>query len=79
MTLDQLNAKIREIENRNTELATRKQMYKDTLKKEFNVETSDELRKILAQVEKERDAAKAQFEAGMKEVEEMLKEMGVAV
>lgn len=77
MTLDQIDTKLREAESHNTKLTERKQMYAERLKKEFGVESVDELRTMLANTEKQLGEKNSEYENLLAQAEAMLKAAGV--
>lgn len=77
MTLAQIDAKLKECEQHNTQLAARKAMYAERLKKEFGVETTEELRKLLEQAEEQLAAKEREYQAALAEAEELLRKAGV--
>ena len=79
MTLAQIDAKLREIETHNATLTTRKQVWAEGIKKEFGVETSAELKTMLAEVEWQLAAKNKEYEAALAEAEELLKKAGVTL
>lgn len=78
MTLQQIDAKLKEVETYNAQLTTRKQVWAEGVKKEFGVETSAELRTMLADVETQLKAKNEEYTAAVAEAEELLRKAGVA-
>ncbi len=79
MTLGQIDAKLKEVETHNATLTTRKQMWAEGVKKEFGVETSAELKTMLADVEGQLAAKNKEYEDAVAEAERLLKTAGVQV
>lgn len=77
MTLQQIDQKIKECETYNATLTTRKQVWAEGIKKEFGVETAEELKTMLAEVEGQLAAKNKEYEAAVAEAEELLKKAGV--
>lgn len=77
MTLQQIDAKIRECETYNAALTTRKQVWAEGVKKEFGVETSAELKTMLADVEAQLAVKNKEYDAALAEAERLLREAGV--
>ena len=77
MTLAQIDAKLKEAEQYNTQLAARKAMYAERIHKEFGVATSEELKELLAQVEEQLAQKTKEYEAALEEAEALLKKAGV--
>ena len=77
MTLAQIDAKLKEAEQYNTQLAARKAMYAERLQKEFGVSSVDELKAMLAEVEAQLKQKNAEYEAALAEAETLLKKAGV--
>ena len=77
MTLQQIDAKIKECETYNATLTTRKQVWAEGVKKEFGVETSAELRTMLADVEGQLAEKNKEYDAALAEAERLLKAAGV--
>ena len=77
MTLGQIDAKLKEVETHNATLTTRKQVWAEGVKKEFGVETSAELKTMLAEVEGQLAAKNKEYEASVAEAERLLKAAGV--
>ena len=78
MTLEQIDAKLKECENHNTQLTTRRAMYAERLQKEFGVATVGELKTLLEQVEDQLNQKQAEYEAALAEAENLLRKAGVA-
>ena len=78
MTLDQIDAMLKECENHNTQLTTRRAMYAERLQKEFGVATVDELKILLEQVEAQLKQKQAEYDAALAEAENLLRKAGVA-
>ena len=72
MTLAQIDAKLKEVENHNTTLTTRKQVWAEGIKKEFGVETSAELKAMLADVEGQLVEKNKEYDAAVAEAERLL-------
>lgn len=72
MTLAQIDAKLREIETHNATLTTRKQVWAEGIKKEFGVETSAELKAMLADVERQLAEKNKEYDAAVAEAERLL-------
>lgn len=77
MTLQEIDSKIKECETYNATLTTRKQVWAEGVKKEFGVETSAELKTMLADVEGQLAAKNKEYDAALAEAEELLKAAGV--
>jgi hypothetical protein len=77
MTLAQIDAKLKEVETYNATLTTRKQVWAEGVKKEFGVETSAELKTMLAEVEGQLVAKNKEYDAAVAEAERLLREAGV--
>ena len=77
MTLQQIDAKLKEVETFNANLTTRKEVWKEGVKKEFGVETSAELRGMLTDVEGQLAAKNKEYEEKVGEAERLLKAAGV--
>ena len=77
MTLGQFDAKLKEVETHNATLTTRKQVWAEGVKKEFGVETSAELKTMLADVEGQLAAKNKEYEEKVGEAERLLKAAGV--
>ena len=77
MTLEQIDAKLREADQHNAQLATRKQVWAEGVQKEFGVSTSEELKKMLADVEGQLVVKNAEYDKACAEAEELLKKAGV--
>ena len=73
MTLAQIDAKLREVETHNATLTTRKQVWAEGIKKEFGVETSAELKAMLADVERQLAEKNKEYDAAVAEAERLLK------
>ena len=78
MTLEQIDAKLKECENHNTQLTTRRAMYAERLQKEFGVATVDELKTLLEQVEVQLKQKQGEYDAALAEAENLLRKAGVA-
>lgn len=72
MTLAQIDAKLKEVETHNATLTTRKQVWAEGIKKEFGVETSAELRAMLADVERQLAEKNKEYDAAVAEAERLL-------
>ena len=79
MTLAQIDAKLKEVETHNATLTTRKQVWAEGIKKEFGVETSAELKTMLADVESQLADKNKEADAALAEAERLLREAGVQV
>ena len=79
MTLQQIDAKLREADQHNAQLATRRQVWAEGVQKEFGVSTSAELKTMLADVEGQLAVKNAEYDKACAEAEELLKKAGVAV
>ena len=79
MTLAQIDAKLKEVETHNATLTTRKQVWAEGVKKEFGVETSAELKAMLADVEGQLAEKNKEYDAAVAEAEALLRKAGVAV
>ncbi len=77
MSLDQIDAKLKEAETYNATLAARRQMYAEGIKKEFGVGTSSELRTMLEECEKQLAQKNEEYNAAVAEAERLLKAAGV--
>jgi len=77
MTLAQIDAKLKEVETYNATLTTRKQVWAEGIKKEFGVETSAELKAMLADVEGQLAEKNKEYDAAVAEAERLLKAAGV--
>ena len=77
MTLQQIDQKLKEIDTYNATLTTRKQVWAEGVKKEFGVETSAELKAMLADVEGQLAAKNKEYDAAVAEAERLLKAAGV--
>lgn len=77
MTLQQIDAKLKEVETYNANLTTRKEVWKEGIKKEFGVETSDELKTMLADVEGQLAEKNKEYDVAVAEAERLLKAAGV--
>jgi len=77
MTLGQIDAKLKEVETYNAALTTRKQVWAEGVKKEFGVETSAELKTMLADVEAQLAVKNKEYDAALAEAETLLKAAGV--
>jgi len=77
MTLAQIDAKLKEVETHNATLTTRKQVWAEGIKKEFGVETSAELKAMLADVEGQLAEKNKEYDAAVAEAERLLKAAGV--
>lgn len=77
MTLEQIEAKLKEAERHNTQLATRKAMYVERLQKEFGVTTVEELKKMLKENEDALAAKTKEYQEVLATAETMLKEAGI--
>lgn len=77
MTLQQIDAKLKEVEGYNANLTTRKEVWKEGIKKEFGVETSEELKTMLADVEGQLAEKNKEYDAAVAEAERLLKAAGV--
>ena len=78
MTLEQIDAKLKECENHNTQLTTRRAMYAERLQKEFGVATVDELKTLLEQVEVQLKQKQGEYDAALAEAENLLRKAGVS-
>ena len=78
MTLEQIDAKLKEADQHNAQLATRKQVWAEGVQKEFGVTTSAELKTMLADVESQLAAKNAEYDKACAEAEELLRKAGVA-
>ena len=72
MTLAQIDARLKEAEQHNTQLATRKAMYAERLQKEFGVSSAGELKAMLAQAEEQLKQKEAAYEVALAEAERLL-------
>ena len=72
MTLAQIDARLKEAEQHNTQLAARKAMYAERLQKEFGVSSADELKAMLAQAEEQLKQKEAAYEVALAEAERLL-------
>lgn len=79
MTLGQIDAKLKEVETYNATLTTRKQVWAEGVKKEFGVETSAELKTMLADVEGQLAEKNKEYDAAVAEAEALLRKAGVQV
>lgn len=79
MTLVQIDAKLKECEQYNTQLAARKAMYAERLKKEFGVTTSAELKTLLAEVESQLAVKEREYNEALTKAEELLRKAGVTI
>lgn len=79
MTLGEIDAQLKEVETYNATLTTRKQVWAEGVKREFGVETSAELRAMLADVEGQLAAKNKEYDAAVAEAERLLKAAGVQV
>lgn len=77
MTLQQIDAKLREADQHNAQLATRRQVWAEGVQKEFGVSTSAELKTMLADVEGQLTVKNAEYDKACAEAEELLKKAGV--
>ena len=77
MTLQQIDQKIKACETYNATLTTRKQVWAEGIKKEFGVETSAELKAMLAEVEGQLAEKNKEYDAAVAEAERLLKAAGV--
>ena len=77
MTLAQIDAKLKEVETHNAALTMRKQVWAEGVKKEFGVETSAELKTMLADVEAQLAVKNKEYDAALAEAERLLREAGV--
>ena len=78
MTLDQIDARLKECENHNTQLTTRRAMYAERLQKEFGVATVGELKTLLEQVEDQLNQKQCEYDAALAEAENLLRKAGVS-
>lgn len=76
MTLEQIDAKLKEAETFNTQLAARKQMYADRIKKDFGADSTEDLKAMLVQVEAQLAEKTAEYTAALVEAETLLKQSG---
>lgn len=76
MTLEQINAKLKEAEEHNTRLAERKRVYAERIKAEFGADSTDALRAMREQVAAELSRKEAEFEAARAEAERLLRQGG---
>ena len=77
MTLAQIDAQLNEVETHNATLTTRKQVWAEGVKKECGVETSAELKAMLAEVGGQLAAKNKEYDAAVAEAERLLKAAGV--
>ena len=77
MTLQQIDAKLKEVETYNANLTTRKQVWAEGVKKEFGVETSAELKTMLTDVEGQLAEKNKEYDAAVAEAEALLRKAGV--
>jgi len=77
MPLEQIDAKLKEADQYNANLKTRKEVYAESIKKEFGVETSAELRTMLTDCEAQLAAKNEEYNAATAEAERLLKAAGV--
>lgn len=77
MTLEQIDAKLKECDNYNTQLAARKAMFAERIKKEFGANSTDELKALLAQLDAQLDDKNTEYTAAVTEAETLLKAAGV--
>ena len=77
MTLQQIDAKLKEVDQHNTQLTTRKQVWAEDIKQKFGADNSKELRKMLADGEAALAAKEAEYQAATAEAEAELKKAGV--
>ena len=78
MTLAQIDARLKEAEQYNTQLTARKAMYAERLQKEFGVSNVEELKALLEQCEAQLAEKNKEYEAALAEAERLLKEAGVS-
>ncbi len=78
MNLEQIEAKLKECEQHNTKLAERREVYAERLHKTFGVKTSDELKVMLADAEKELSKKNAEYDAAMDKLAALMKEAGLS-
>ena len=78
MTLQQIDAKLKEADQYNTQLATRKQVYAEDIKQRFGASSTAELRKMLEEGEAALKEKEAEYQAALAEAERLLREAGVA-
>jgi hypothetical protein len=77
-TLAQIDAKLKECDNHNTQLAARKAMYAERIKKEFGADSVDDLKTMLTQVEAQLDDKNKEYAGALAEAETLLRKAGVA-
>lgn len=77
MTLQQIEAKLKEADQYNTQLATRKQVFAEDIKQKFGAGSADELRKMLSEGEAALKEKEAEYQAALAEAETELKKAGV--
>lgn len=73
MTLEEIDRELKECESHNTKLAERKQVYAENLKREFGVDSTEELKTTLAEVEKQLAEKNAEYEKALNEAESLLR------
>ena len=76
MTLEQIDAKLKEAETFNTQLAERKRVYAERIKKDFGANSTEELKAMLAQVEEQLKEKNAEYTAALAEAETLLNQSG---
>lgn len=77
MTLEQIDQKLKEADQFNATLKTRKEVYAEGIKKEFGVSTSAELRTMLTECEAQLAKKNEEYMTAVAEAERLLKAAGV--
>ena len=78
MTLQQIEAKLKEAENHNTQLTARRTMYAERIQKEFKASSVAELEKMMADVDEQLGQKNAEYQAALDAAETEMKKAGIA-
>lgn len=78
MTLQQIETKLKEAENHNTQLTARRAMYAERIQKEFGASSVAELEKMMADVDERLGQKNAEYQAALAEAETQMKKAGIA-
>ena len=77
MTLEQIDARLKTAEQHNAQLATRKAIYAERIKKEFGADSVDDLKKLLEDAEKQLAKKNREYEDALAAAEAELRKAGI--
>ena len=77
MTLDQIERKLKEAEAHNAQVRTRKEMYQERLKKEFQVDSVEELQAIADHIQEQLATLEPRYRQAMCDIETKMKQVGI--